>query len=943
MFSRKASRITAIIVVTVLLVFTAVYLSIPSLQTDPNTLSSLESLDSPSKAARDAYFFNMLRNPETNQIPSNVRAKELEHAALIYQETRYLSKKRAFSWIQAGPFDVGGRTRALAIDLQNSNRILAGGVSGGLWESTDRGSSWRPIELNAGNLSVTYIAQDPRPGEQNIWYYSSGEFIGNSASDPSRIAPYFGSGIYKSTDGGDSWSLLPAATPRDLNDFDSPFDFVNRIAVSPTTGTLFVASNAVGIYRSDDGGQSFGSSNGQAFPDPVLGGVNEHFWADVAVNENGIVLATLSETASQGNNNPGVFLSTNDGQTWQNVTPASFPGDHGRSVIAFAPSNPDVAYIFTTTQLRRNGREDVRLHRINVATRESINLSDNLPIISEAGDIDTQGGYNMAIAVKPDDENFVVLGATNLYRSFNGFTSRISDRQEVWVGGYDAIDDDFGNYENHHPDQHLLIFDPTNPSELWTANDGGVYRTSDVKRASELIWFDMNQGYSTAQFYTVAMPAGADDFRIAGGTQDNGTPFIHLDDLSSNSRNISVGDGAHLHFGDRFAYVGFQNGATLRLQYNQEDTPTFGGFSFIQPSAATNQLFINPFVVDPNNEDIMYYPAGLSLWRNNELTTLPSGQTENTGLDQGWTQMAGIPSLGASLITALAISQNPANILYYASSDSRENNPSIPRIVRVENANEGNGGDAVTRIIPGIPGGGYVSDIALNPNDADELLVVLSNYELPSGGLYHSTNGGESFTPVAGNLQGTNNTGPSFRSASILPTSTGFVYLLGTSTGLYSTTALTGTSTTWTPEGSEEIGQAVVWDVFSRPSDEVIAVGTHGRGLYLGSADPNFNPRPSPDIFALSPNYPNPFASTTRIPFTLLERSTVNLSVFDLSGRKVADLITNQEMETGRHETVFNAASVTSGVYLFQILIDPVSATSGTASFSQSGKMMVIK
>ena len=901
-----------------------------------------------SKAARWSYMFNMLRSPISNNIPKAIRFRELEHARAVKEQiaSKTQINRMDLSWFEIGPSDVGGRTRALAMDLNDPDRMIAGGVSGGLWESTNGGASWSPLNLAGGNLSVTYVVQDPRPSNRNIWYYASGEFSGNSASDPGRVAPYYGSGIYKSIDNGETWTLLPAASPSNLNRFDSPFDFVNRLAVSPITGTLFVASNALGIYRSDDGGNDFGPNlQGSSFPGPVLGGVNEHDWSDVAVNSEGVVLATISSEGSMTpSNSPGVYISNNDGISWTDITPNTFPQNHDRSIVAFAPSNPDVAYIFTTTLMQRNGREDVRLHKIDISTGFSTDLSSNLPNLSDAGDIDTQGGYNMALAVKPDDEDFVILGGTNAYRSRDGFSTSVVERTDFWIGGYDAVSDRFVNYDNHHPDQHIFLFDPDDPNILWTGNDGGIYSTNDITVDNEVDWIDRNTGYNVTQFYTVALAAGAQDPRIAGGSQDNGTPFLRLDDLAAGSRNISVGDGTYLHFAEEAAYVGFQNGSILKLSYNAEDTPTLGGFSFIQPESASNQLFVNPFVVDPNNEDVMYYPSGSTLWRNNSLSSLRGGQTDSEGSDEGWSRVNGIPFVGLRVITAISVSQNPAHIVYYGASDTRSDNPAAAQLFRLENATTSTGNNAVSIPLPnGVPNGAYVADIAINPEDADEILVVLSNYDIV--GLYHSTNGGSSYTAVEGNLEGstTASPGPSIRAATILPMGNETMYLVGTSTGLYSTTDLNGTNTLWVPEAESTLGNAVVWDVTSRTSDNLVAVATHGRGMYVGSEDGSFNPTPNTDDFVLAPNFPNPFATTTTIIYDLPVQSSVTLSIFDLSGRKIQDLIVNEIQETGRQFMEFNAASLPSGVYLYRILASPVGSNQDSGTFMKSRKMMIIK
>jgi hypothetical protein len=129
---------------------------------------------------------------------------------------------------------------------------------------------------------------------------------------------------------------------------------------------------------------------------------------------------------------------------------------------------------------------------------------------------------------------------------------------------------------------------------------------------------------------------------------------------------------------------------------------------------------------------------------------------------------------------------------------------------------------------------GYVSCIAVNPNNADEVMVVFSNYNIYS--LFHSLNGGLTWTKVGGNLEantgGTGN-GPSLRWASILPLANGDeVFLVGGSTGLYATSTLNGVSTVWIQQGVNSIGKSIVDMMTVRPSDGLVAVATHGNGMY---------------------------------------------------------------------------------------------------------------
>jgi len=210
------------------------------------------------RPARAEYFFNLLRDPATNRIPPNIRSGELAYARTLNRVTDELFKtslNSRFDWFEVGPTNIGGRTRALALDLSNSNVMLAGAASGGIWKSEDRGNSWTLMNEPSQNLSVTSLAQDPRPGHTKVWYYTSGEFIPRHWDR--RHTSFYGTGLYKSTDNGESWNLLPSTSQPNQSEYDFPFDLIVRVVVSPTTGSVFLASNYHGIYRSDDEGASF--------------------------------------------------------------------------------------------------------------------------------------------------------------------------------------------------------------------------------------------------------------------------------------------------------------------------------------------------------------------------------------------------------------------------------------------------------------------------------------------------------------------------------------------------------------------------------------------------------------------------------------------------------------------------------------------------------------
>jgi hypothetical protein len=888
------------------------------------------------KKARDEYFFELMRDPATNRIPEGIRQKEIAHAKNL--PLHFKGKRKAsqtFNWKALGPNDVGGRTRALAVDMDNNNIILAGGVSGGVWRSTNQGETWTQVTTADQNPSVTSIAQDPRAGHRDTWYYVTGEYSGNSAGARGGGATYYGSGIYKSTDNGLTWTMLASAG--DLTRFDSRYDFVSRVAVSPTTGTVFFASNAIGIYRSDDGGATF---------DLVLGEVNEHSWSDVQINANGVVIATLSETGflDEGvshTNSPGIYRSNDDGLTWTDITTNEFPTTFSRTRIAISESDPNSVYVFGY-----DGSPFLIYTDLSDLTKTE-NRSANIPDFGgSVGSMNMQGGYNLEIAVDPNNKDFVVIGGTNMFRSFDGFKTKPSeaenDRNLTWVGGYSTANN-VSTYEGHHPDNHAIVFDPVLSNKVWSGHDGGVSVTNSIKR-STVQWTHKVNGYNVTQFYTVAIPRIAGDDRYIGGTQDNGSPFFRDNIISgiTGSNDISSGDGSYAYIGKDYGYTSSQRGNVIRILYRPNGdmfSPyrESGQWSFIEPEGSTNQKFIHPFKIDPSDEDIMYYPESNHIWRNDSLSHIPN--YEQGGTSVGWAELFNINvgTAGHSISTLEVSTNNPSHRLYLGGSSSTLK----PTLYRIDNANTATSG-GVDISPPDAAAGAYIHDIAVNATDGDELIAVLSNYAIES--LYHSSDAGATWTAIGGNLEGAE--GPSVRTAAIIEGSAGTVYLVGTSTGLYSTTTLDGSNTIWEREDPNGIGLNVVEFIDSRPEDNRVAVATHGRGMWAGtpgsavSTEEEVTESVIPESFALNQNYPNPFNPSTVISYSLPSSSNVNITVYDINGRKVAELLRNEMKSAGSHEFNFDASNLASGVYLYRISAKSIS---GSQLFTKSRKMTLIK
>lgn len=898
-------------------------------------LARVKSTSSPkgaveSKKGRAEYFFMMLRDPATNQIPGSIRQKELEFAKVLKKNSSGLNKTAPlFNWKEAGPNDVGGRTRALAIDVTDPNTILAGGVSGGMWKSTDNGATWKIKSTPLQVLSVTSIAQDKRPGFTDNWYYVCGEYPFTSACAP--FAMFSGDGVYKSTDNGESWFVLESTGDKNFTDWNY-FDFCLKVIVT-TKGNILIATAGFGIFRSTDGGRTFSSA---------LGGPREHEYSDVAETLDGELIAVISSgfLGSTSKDEPGVYRSTDEGLSWAKITPSTFPEAHRRSVIAIAPSNPDIVYILTDVGETVNDRDDVRFHKINLKTGESEDRSANMPDFSKKyqGIIYTQGCYNLTLAVKPDDENLIIIGATSLFRSMNGFASKPNNRRIHWIGGYHQISNGWMFYPGLHPDIHAFAFDPKDPRKLWVGHDGGLSYTSDITNIlypEFFPWENKNNGYNVTQFYMVTISDRINDKRIIGGTQDNGSPFFTFDgNAASKSKDASSGDGGWAYFGKNFIYASSQEGRLIRYRYSAEGNPDDNYWAVIYPPDAKDQLFIDPYAFDPGNEDVIYYPAGNVIWRNRQISSIPD---YTYGTMQGWEKMSAVSLPHGYVISSMAISKNnPSGTLYYAAFSYHE----IPKIYKLPGAQAAATG-AREISIPDAPVGSYIHHVCVNPDNGNEILVVMSNYNIV--GLYYSSDGGETYSAVEGNLTGTNKLpGPSLRGASILPAENGPVYFAATSIGVFSTMKMDGANTVWNQEGEDEIGNTIVNFITSRKSDGRIAVGTHGRGIFLGepaeagnkeSPAMNASLGSGPKAFSLLQNYPNPFNPETVIRFNIPEAGHVIMKVYDVNGKEVSTLL-NDYKDAGEYRIRFNGAKLSSGIYYYSIQ---------SGNYAAARKMIFIK
>ncbi len=872
---------------------------------NPSLISLKNDKENRQQSIKDMleFQFNRLKDPKTNSLPENFRQNELKFAKnLPVAKSIKLNKGgnsvTTSTWLSEGPNNQGGRSKAIVADVNNENILLVAAAAGGIWRSTDQGSTWVNTLSTSFIQNVTALAQDTRSGKTNIWYAGTGELSSNTSFF------FKGDGIFKSTDNGLTWNPLPNTQVDTPQGFISRFQFVWNIKIDKVHDIIYSAV-AAGIYNSTDEGNSWNLT--------ITGSSN---YSSVSVNENGRAFAALGT-----GNSSGIFYSDN-GTTWTTITPSFWPAQVNRIITDVSKSNPNILYVIANTPgVGQPGADDdgtdgyTSLWKYDASVNQWTNLSSNLPTFANpVSGYTSQGGYDMFIKVKPNDENFVIIGGTNLYRTTDGFSSKLTSSD--WIGGY-AKANDISQYDNHHPDQHNLFYLNSNPNVVLSAHDGGVSKTMNIT-STNVSWSALNSGYVTTQFWNVALDkATANSQYILGGMQDNGTMLDNSAFSTSSWTSVNGGDGtfAAISDGIQYVYTSSQNANIFRMTLA-------GEWAQVTPTNATNFMFITPYILNPNNTNSMFLLAGDKVWLNSDLTQIPAFDQNPTTVN--WSAFDGV--VNGSNATALAMSKAAGSLLYVG-----DDSGNLYKISDVSNTTS-----AFTDITGANFPSGYISTIAVDPNNGNNVLVGFSNYSILS--LFFSSNGGTSWTEVAGNLEENadgSGRGPSIRSVKILPVTGGYVYIAATSIGLFTTSNFNGRNTVWAVESPNEIGNTIVESVDIREIDGTVVAGTFGKGVYstkmlVTGVDDEIT---LPNKFSLSQNYPNPFNPSTIINYTLAQNSKVKLEVFNTIGQKVETLV-NKEVTAGTHNVTFNANNLASGVYLYKIT---------TANFSESKKMILLR
>ncbi len=793
-------------------------------QKEPESENPIERLE---------FELMQLCDPETGLLPDHITHLELDFAKRKFGEqqrngrssigsagifTRGVQNQQSL-FANVGPFNVGGRTRAVGIDIADENIILAGGISGGMWRSTDGGGSWNRTTALEQHPAVSSLVQDTRSGKTNEWYYSTGERRGNSASAIGAL--YLGNGIYKSVDNGGSWTLIASTavdgtSGTDVLTTQSTFSLIDQLAIdySNPNGTEIYAGVSGEIIRSEDGFETF---------EVVLGANNSGSnYTDVAITTSGKVFATIGNSRFNGSEGEEGVFESEDGLSWSKLElPIGFPSTYSRLELAIDPSDENLIYVV--------GNTDLFLY--NDATDTWTDLTENLDVSSDLGEgHNTQGGYDLYAAVHPDNSDVVFIGGVNLLRSSDGFNT---DDNRSQMGGYrpDNNPNSFPIYPNNHPDQHDYAFYRSNANRMIVGNDGGLFRTdNNLSENNDIIpvnWTSLNNGYLTTQFYHIDI----DNYNlgsglIVGGMQDNGSWASLEGEPRGDWENIFGGDGAFSAVTYNSLYVSSQRGNIRRLELDG-DVYRFRGN--VSPSNDDGDfLFINPFIYNPVNQDQLFVGARGKIFGTNDIRANPSSND--------WIELFGPESLNNEFVSALAMSTESEGVLYFGTRSGR-----IYTIEDTRHLDESTEIKELSR--EGLPSGN-ISGISVDPKDASKVLITFSNYNINS--IWYSSDAGESWTAVSGNLEENpdgSGAGPSIRAVEIMPDGRGGnYYFVGTSVGLFMTESLAANNTAWEQQGVNEIGNVVVSSLKVRPIEGTVVAATHGNGVFRGVYEVGVNP-----------------------------------------------------------------------------------------------------
>ncbi|MFY9502746.1 MAG: T9SS type A sorting domain-containing protein, partial [Bacteroidales bacterium] len=841
-------------------------------------------------------------------------------------------KSQGLQWVNVGPTNLGGRTRAVMVDKNNSSIVYAAGVSGGLWKSTSGGTSWSPVN-NTENMFISSLIQD----KDGYIYLGTGEYFASPLGDNNGGSGFRGNGIYKSTEpNGSEFQLLSATQATNVS---SPFLFINQMAVNLTTNRIFAATHR-GLQVSDDGGVNWYN--------PISGTLATQNCYDVEVANDGTVYVAMSRYIYKSLNGDNASFEQLANPWGTNVA---------RIEIAVMPTNSSIIYAVIINNNDGN---------LNGAYR-SIDGGANWELIGPGGSttfypFNQQGTYACALAVDPHDQDHILMGGIDLWEYYYG-------------GNWEKIslyylDETSVLYLHSH--QHKIVFDPNNPDVIYIGNDGGVFKGVRDATYDIFTFTNANRKYVTSQFFTI----GCNSYnQLMGGTYNNGTVLLprqttdstkatkylygtggyvamsNLDKdmiigsypygemyrsnefggnaqtfyssgLLANVKALGGGDMGSNTFSSYLAPILLKEG----YDWNSTDSATFVNMNdttllvgdTIMVKSPISGLFFNYILTDslaPGDsikvQDYLYANLFVGLRGSVWMTR---GLHDYSGAPK-WYRV-GTTATNNEYPQCMALSSDN-NYLFVGTSGGK-----VYRISNLLNAKDSLSADnrsiycvVSTDLIYNIPNR-PITSISVNPEDPNKVIFTVGGYSASptTPYVYYSTNAtadSPTFINKTGNL-------PKYPVyASLFVKENPNIILLGTEFGIYSTDNITVSSPQWSAD-NEGLGNVPVYmltqqDFYNQgsPNYGVIYAATHGRGIFA-----NYKYRMvSIDDFVTEENhlsvYPNPATDYINI-VNKMGNKPFTVSIYNMNGQLVFAKLVSEDINSTIQIPV---SSLNSGTY----------------------------
>ena len=769
------------------------------------------------------------------------QAKEYYSSHAVSNQLTTKSKKTA-TWIPKGPFgkeDLAGmgRVNSMQFHPTDTNTWYICVAQGGIWKTTNAGASWISISGDLPILRTSYLSVHPT--DPNIMYVALGDYayLGhNLQANENKRSSHYGLGIYKTTNGGSTWS----ATGLSFAQTDFEGSLIAKVIIHHANTDKILAVGQTGCYLSNDAGVTFTKTRDGLFWD-----LEQH------PTDSNVLFASTGYVHSYKTGEVAILKSTDFGATWAaSITNIPATGVAQRVELAISPSDPDYVYAIACDTLggfygfyrSTNGGTSFATRRDNTYEYNILNWNLN----SEPGG---QGRYDLAISVDRNDLNKVLIGGVNIWQTTNGGNS--FKPITYWLLNY---------YDQSlHADIHEIIQHPTN-NTYFACHDGGISRTFNViadeitqlkdDYTAQTEWTNYIDGLNIMSFYRLSINEENPNEMMAGA-QDNSTSYSD----GNIFYNISGGDGMESEFADE-VYIRYSSSQNGRIN---AFSSFGGGFSFentISTPEGERAEWTTPFTMADGQLYIGY---------SNVYTAVDGYLSEQLSLSDN------VP------ITALDVEKSNGSRIYYAKRGYSSQN------IQNRIATSANNGSTWTDISTGLPRNLYPGYIEMNQENPSEVWICFPSFDADKK-VYHSTDAGATWANITYDL-------PNIPVNCITQQTDGsnLIYV-GTDLGVY---ALYPDSTNWVFY-SEGLPNVIVNELEINVTEKTLVAATFGRGLW--AVDLIEAPMDSSNVSVrdLAKEFtiiltPNPVSNTLTIT-TKQDIRNINLQIIDVTGKTVHEV-----------------------------------------------------